>query len=95
MAGVSVSTTAGHGLSPYIQSDKAALDKLLDDVVELLNADEHSEALKELRSHFGLVNRWVCVSCGHAQDKLVLPDGCDSCGADMNVKIVRAKEVKS
>jgi hypothetical protein len=95
MAGVSVSTTTGRGSkSPYLQTDAVSLCKLLDEVVELLNADEHSEALKELRSYFGLANRWVCVSCGHAQDTLTFREGCAACGADMHCKVVRTKEVR-
>jgi hypothetical protein len=73
-----------------------ALNKLLDDVVELLNADEYEDALKAFRSHFGLVNRWVCVKCGKVQDTLRSIDlTCEVCGADMRGKVVRTKEVKS
>lgn len=76
-----------------VKTDKASLDRLLNGVVDLLNADEHSEALHDIRAYFGLVNRWICVRCGNLQTSMTRRERCVLCGADMKVCVVRTKKV--
>lgn len=62
--------------------DKAELEA----VARLLNEGEHSEALKELRRMHGLVNRWVCILCGHSCDWTMFK--CPRCEAQVSARVV-------
>ena len=62
-------------------------DEAMEEIVRLLNMGETSEALYELRKLHGLVNRFVCVECGHAFD-IVTGWKCADCGGDVEVKVV-------
>lgn len=40
------------------------------EIAQLLNSNEYTEALRELRKMHGLVNRFVCSSCGAMSDTI-------------------------
>lgn len=65
------------------------LDAMLDEVIQLLNDNEYSEVLKTFRKHFGLVNRFVCNSCGRVDARITRI--CPDCGGSYNAKVVREK----
>lgn len=58
---------------------KAERQKFVNEVLSLLNESEYSEAMKEFRRHFGLVNRWVSSECGRV-DAGMDAGGCKACG---------------
>lgn len=73
----------------HVAEIESKQEKMISEALALLNDGETAEALKVFRRHFGLVNRWVCLSCGHVSNS-VSSAGCAACGSrDVVVRVVR------
>ena len=65
--------------------------ELVTEVLRLFNDGEDAEALKELRRHLGLVNRWVCCECGNVTAVMDV-SGCKQCHSrNITTKVVQEK----
>jgi hypothetical protein len=60
----------------------------LSEIIQLLNAGADSEALKEFRKLHGLVNRFVCKTCGRTSLGVDVPGVCSCCGGAVRVRVV-------
>lgn len=85
------------------KKELARLNSHAVEALRLLNDKEYSDAMKEFRRAFGFVNKFVCCSCGNAQDGWRIngpgfignpgPSGCEKCGSGWHeIKVVREGE---
>ena len=77
------------------RGEQAATDRScensMEDVAKLINDGENEEAFKELRKIHGLVNRFVCQSCGNIYAE-VTGFRCPKCGETVKVMVVVEKQ---
>lgn len=70
-----------------IDTEEETKRSALAEIAKLLNEGESWEALKELRRMHGLVNRFVCETCGHVCAR-VTGFRCPQCAGIVNTRVV-------